>query len=185
MSCVHVYFPKTFIVHARFRKRNNLWRKRLFGKRNIMMLTLQGNLFQQSIGPPPILKIPSYGDSVQGNSVTLWVAPHVCNWAPPKRPRTSFAAPHVGLAADARSQPYVGAIAAGVAPSYAKWPVPGPPPPKAPSTAAGRNRPQFTQSSSQAAPYQPHTLALEAASKFLKTNYIFVHTTRSATISRA
>ena len=47
-----------------------------------------------------------------------------------------------------------------------------PPPPKAPSTAAGCNRPQFTQSSSQAAPYQPRTLTLEAASNLKKQLYI-------------
>ena len=51
------------------------------------------------------------------------VAPHVCNWAPPKGPRTSSEAPHVGLGAEARIQPYVGAIAAAAALSCVKWPV--------------------------------------------------------------
>ena len=40
-----------------------------------------------------------------------------------KIPHTSYEAPHVGLGAEARSQPYVGAIAAAAALSYVKWPV--------------------------------------------------------------
>ena len=47
----------------------------------------------------------------------------MCNWAPPKSRQTSSEAPHVGLGAEARSQPYVGAVAAGAAPHYVNWPV--------------------------------------------------------------
>jgi hypothetical protein len=143
-------------------------------------------LFFKGVGRQVLENCPAYGGSScggwhAGNSVTQWVAPHACNWVPPKTPLPLSAAHRAESGAAALHRPYAGLAGADAAPNFATHRAPMPHPR------------QMHQARQQGAggpclltvpPKLLHTKLRPSPWKQQAKKKIFAQTTRSVTIPR-